>query len=103
VDIDRPPPRHRIRQIAEALADMKTVRVKMENDGAPTIARSGAACHRGGAADREDELVLGIGIELILGADDEIVEASARAPFACSRMWKVSVNVNRPVLGDELL
>jgi hypothetical protein len=49
----------------------------VENDEA-IPGRSGAADRRR-AAHREDELVLGVAIELILGADHEIVETRARA------------------------
>src|SRR5882724_6888977 len=47
-------------------------------EGRGDSGRSGAADRRR-TAHREDELVLGVGIELTLGADHEIVEARARA------------------------
>jgi hypothetical protein len=77
-------------RFAEALADEDGRGQRGERVG--DVGRS-AAAERRGAADREDELVLGIGIELILGAEHEIVEALARGVFACSTMRKVSANV----------
>jgi len=67
--------------------------MKWRNDGCPTSPDRLSRARGGGAADREDELVLGIGIELIRGADDDNcldAYAGVRA-FACSMVWKVSV------------
>jgi len=64
---------------------------------------SGAADRRR-AAHREDELVLGVGVELILGADHQIVEAREPAlVFATSRIRNVSVKNTDQSLVTSLL